>query len=54
MSQDMGLHISDLHMLCSVDILSSPHTEAYNLVDFQYNWAGMSTHPVHSLVYTDC
>jgi hypothetical protein len=54
MSQDMDLHISDSHMLCSVHILSSQHTQVYSLVGCQYNWAGMNTHPVHLLVYTDC
>ena len=54
MYQDMDLHISGSHMLCSVHILSSQHTQVYNLVDCQYNWAGTNTHPVHLLVYTDC
>ena len=54
MSQDMDLHISGSHMLCSVHILSSQHTQVCNLVDCQYNRAGMNTHPVHLLVYIDC
>jgi len=51
---DMGPHISDLHTLCFVNILSLQHTQAYNLVDCQHNWAGTNTHPVRLLVYTDC
>jgi hypothetical protein len=54
MSQDMGPHISDSHRLCSVDILSSQHTLACNLVGCQYSWVDMNTHPVHLLLYTDC
>jgi len=54
MYQDMDLHISGSHMLCSVHILSSQHIQVYSLADCQYNRAGMNTHPVHLLVYTDC
>ena len=50
--QDMDLHISDWHKLCSVDILSSQHIQVYNLVDFLCNSADMSKLLDYSHSYT--